>query len=51
MFQVNKSWFFCYDYFVRKPIQKNNIALNNTCVDKNVFICVNKLLNARVMLA
>ena len=42
--------FFVYDSFVKKAIQKKkkkkNIALINTLLD--IFICVNKLLNARV---
>ena len=43
MFQINESWFFC-----KKAIEKSfYIALTNTCVNKDVFICMNKLLNAR----
>ena len=40
---------FVYDFFAKKAIQKKfNIALADIFVNKDVFICVNKLLNARV---
>ena len=43
---------FAYKTFVKKAIQKNfYIALTNTCVNKGVFICVNKFLNARARIS
>ena len=46
VFQINESFF--YDSFVKRATQKKYIALANTCVNKDDFICVNKLLNASV---
>ena len=43
--------YFFYDSFVKKAIQKNiSIALTNTCIKKDVFICVNKRLNICVQI-
>ena len=39
---------FVYDYIVKKDIQKRfHSPLTTTCINKDIFICVNKLLNAR----
>ena len=43
--------YFFYESFVKKAIQKNiSTALTNTCIKKDVFICVNKRLNIRVQI-
>ena len=42
---------FAYESFVKKAIQKKNyIALTNTCINKDIFTCVNKLLNAQAQI-
>ena len=52
IFQINESFYsFVYDSFVKTAIQKKTyIVLTKTCVHKDAFICVNKLLNARVQI-
>ena len=52
-YQCSKSTsldYFVYDSFFKKAIQKNYIALVNTCVNKDVFIYVSQLLNTCVQI-